>query len=224
MRTRSHREQLSRSISHPRIVHRSSWRRVALAAVFLLVVGCTAGGVSADELERIGEVLGLDRGSVVADVGAGEGEWVVKLAALVGEEGHVFATEVEASEVEDIERRVQRAFLNNVTVVLGNQAETGLPVQCCDAILLRMVYHHFTDPAKMRTSLWEALRPQGLIAVIDITPQTSWRDLPDVPDRGGHGIASADLIHEMTAHGFEVVMREEHWDGDEDRYCIVFRR
>jgi hypothetical protein len=87
-----------------------------------------------------------------------------------------------------------------------------------------MVYHHFVDPAAMRASLWRALRPGGLIAVIDISPQRSWRDLPDVPDRGGHGIQPGDLVREMTSQGFEVVLREDDWNGDSDRYCVVFRR
>lgn len=199
---------------------RAAWLMLGIA----LLAGCPAGRVSAGELERIAEVLALGPGSVVADVGAGDGEWAVRLAEVVGDEGRVWATEVEQDDVEDIDRRVSGAFLNNVTVVLGDQSETGLPADCCDAILLRMVYHHFTDPAPMRASLRRALRPGGLIAIIDITPQRSWRDLPDVPDRGGHGIPPDDLVHEMTSEGFEVVHREDDWNGDEDRYCVVFRR
>jgi len=123
-----------------------------------------------------------------------------------------------------IEGRVLDAFLNNVTVVMGDQANAGLPPNCCDAILLRLVYHHFVVPEEMRGSLRQALKPGGLLAIVDISPQSSWRDLPGVPDRGGHGIPIADLIHEMTTDGFEVVSRQDEWNGDQDRYCVVFRR
>ena len=101
---------------------------------------------------------------------------------------------------------------------------TGLPDACCDVILLRLVYHHFVRPEEMRASLRNALRPGGLIAVIDVAPQTTWRDLPEVPDRGGHGIPPEDLIDEMTSDGFEVVDRRENWNGEEDRFCVIFRR
>lgn len=196
----------------------------ALVPLILLVAGCTTGRVSAEELDRIVEILHLQPGSTVADVGAGNGEWAVKLAEYVGDAGHVWATEVEQNNIEDLEKRILDASLDNVTVVLGDQSDTGLPESCCDAILLRLVYHHFTDPARMRASLRQALRRDGLIAIIDITPQSSWRDLPEVPDRGGHGIPHGDLVREMTSEGFEVVLREDDWNGDDDRYCVVFRR
>lgn len=199
-----------------------------LAAVFVILAflasGCGSGRISAAEIESIVEAMELKTGSVVADVGAGEGDWAVQLARRVGTEGHVWATEVDQDEIDSIEGKVVDASLENITVVLGSQTSSGLPASCCDAILLRMVYHHFVEPEAMRSSLFEALRPDGLIAVIDIVPQTSWRDLPEVPDRGGHGIEAADLIREMSSAGFELVSREDRWNGDEDRYCIVFRR
>lgn len=160
----------------------------------------------------------------MADVGAGDGEWAVQLADQVGEDGHVWATEVDEDEVENIGDRILEASLDNITVVRGDQSDSGLPASCCDAILLRMVYHHFIQPEEMRASLRQALRPGGRIAIVDISPQSSWRDLPGVPERGGHGIPLADLILEMTADGFEVVESQEDWNGDKDRFCVVFKR
>lgn len=190
----------------------------------VMIAGCAPRGVSAAELDLIIDALQLEPGSVVADVGAGDGEWAVQLARYVGQEGHVWATEVDEDELEDIENRVLDASLDNVTVVLGDQSTTGLPPDCCDAILMRLVYHHFTRPEEMRVSLHQALKPDGLLAIVDITPQSLWRDLPGVPDRGGHGIPPADLIREMTADGFAVISRQDNWNGDEDRFCVVFRR
>jgi len=205
------------------LVARSLWRASILVCV-ILIAGCGSGRTAAAELDLIVEALQLEPGTIVADVGAGNGEWAVQLAQYVGQEGHVWATEVDEDEIEDIEDRVLDALMNNVTVVLGDQSSSGLPTACCDAILLRLVYHHFTRPQEMRDNLRQALRPNGLVAIVDITPQSSWRDLPGVPDRGGHGIPPADLIREMISAGFEVVTHQDDWHGDEDRYCVVFRR
>lgn len=188
-----------------------------------LVVGSQATPAAADEVDRITEVLSITVGTRVADVGAGDGEWSLAMAERVGETGHVFATEVKTDEIRDIERKIQSSGLSNVTVILGDQKTSGLPDECCDAIFLRLVYHHFVDPTSMLRSLRRALLPGGRLAVIDITPQSHWRDLEGVPDRGGHGISPEELVDELTRQGFELVARYDDWNGDADRFCTVFR-
>jgi ubiquinone/menaquinone biosynthesis C-methylase UbiE len=190
---------------------------------FLLCVPSVFGGV-AEERDGIVAALALEPGMTVADVGAGDGRYSVALAGAVGPDGHVYATEVDRAEIDRIAARAREEGLGNLTTVLGGQRETGLPEGCCDAILLRLVYHHFTDAAAMRRSLWSALRPGGRIAIIDVPPQKGWRRLDGVPDRGGHGIEAAELVREMTASGFEVLARDENWPAEDDAYLVVFRR
>lgn len=194
-----------------------------ILAPALLVAGCQAESASASEVDRIAEVLSIRPGMNVADVGAGDGEWSIGIAERVGDDGNVFATEVDESEVQKIERLVERSGFSNITVILGTQRDSGLPDSCCDAILLRLVFHHFVEPSAMLGSLRRALLPGGHLAVIDITPQGHWRKLEGVPDRGGHGIPPDDLIQEISAQGFELVARYDHWNDDPDRFCIVFR-
>ena len=160
----------------------------------------------------------------VADVGAGDGDFAVELARLVGEEGRVIATEVEEDKVVELSELADDEGLDNLTAVLGSQEDTGLDPGCCDAVLLRLVYHHFQEPAPMRADLRAALKPAGLIAVIDIQPQKGWRSLAGVPDRGGHGIPPEQLEEEMTGDGFELVARFDDWNGDDERFCRVFLR
>jgi len=198
-------------------------RAAALAAAFLIAGGAAVHSLDSEAARTI-EALGLRPGLRVADVGAGNGEWAERIGREVGETGHVYATEVDRDDLQKVETRLKDAGLKNVTIILGTQEDTGLPPGCCDAILLRMVYHHFTDPARMRASLRSALRRGGPLVVIDTEPQKNWRHLEGVPDRGGHGIAEEALVSEMTADGFEVVARHPDWEGDGDRYCVVFRR
>jgi SAM-dependent methyltransferase len=146
------------------------------------------------------------------------------LAELVGEQGQVFATEIKSKLLKEMRDAVTEAGLKNVSVVWGSQYDTGLPSRCCDAIVLRWVYHHFTEPEAMRTSLFRALRPGGLIMIIDFDPSSrDWWKHPDgVPgDRGGHGIPKRLLIEEMTRAGFEVAREIDPWHGS--NYCVIFR-
>jgi ubiquinone/menaquinone biosynthesis C-methylase UbiE len=182
--------------------------------------------VAADERDRIAEVLEIKEGTVVADVGAGKGAWSVDLARRVGATGRVYATEIDPARLRDIERAVAAARLRSVTVVEGSVTDTKLPEQCCDAILLRLVYHHFTDPHAMDRSMFASLRPGGLILVIDFepgAPGAPTHPLPGVPEaRGGHGTPVEQVIEEMTANGFAFVRRIEDWSYRD--YALLFRR
>jgi len=182
----------------------------------------TGGGfnVSGPEMPRLREVLALKTGMVVADVGAGKGQLTLALDSAVGPAGHVFSSEIDPARLQALREMVAGARLSNVTVVEAKTSESGLPADCCDAIVLRRVYHHLTAPAAINASLLRALRPGGLLAVIDIPP------LLFFPARSSLGVAPQVVINEVTASGFE--MRQLHTDwpgrGPLESYCVLFRK
>jgi ubiquinone/menaquinone biosynthesis C-methylase UbiE len=194
--------------------------RALLFASALLV----AGDARADESDRIVGALALRPGMAAADVGAGDGRFTTALARQVGASGHVYATEVESDKLTKVQEKLKADGFANVRTVLGDQNGTGLPQGCCDAILLRMVYHHFTDPQAMRRSLWSALKPGGRVLVIEVPPHAGWRKLDGVPERGGHGIPAPELIADMRKDGFTVVEQHQEWPGEDDSYSVVFQR
>jgi predicted methyltransferase len=201
--------------------------RTASSSIPLGLLACVllpALAARGDEAGQIVGALGLHTGMSVADVGAGEGRFTTALARQVGPTGRIYATEVESDKLEQIQKRAKDDGLANVQTVLGDQARTGLPDGCCDAILLRMVYHHFTDPQAMRRSLWTALKPGGRVLIVEVPPHASWRKLDGVPERGGHGIPAPELIADMRSQGFTVVEQHENWPGEDDSYCVVFQR
>jgi SAM-dependent methyltransferase len=144
--------------------------RYVVALTWLIIPAVAVQTPPETEFPEIADLLQLKSGSIVADVGAGSGSWTILLADNVGPTGHVFATDVRPEFVSGI--RQATAKLPNVTVVLGTQDSTELPPQCCDAVLLRMVYHAFRNPKAMRGSLARALRPGGRVLVIDFPGDT----------------------------------------------------
>lgn len=175
-----------------------------------------------DEAAAIVRLLGIEPGGAVADVGAGDGDWTGDLARAVGRSGTVWATEVDEELIEDLKDLADDEDLPQIRPVLGDQDRTGLGENCCDAVLLRLVYHHFTDPAPMRADLRRAMKPGARLLVIDILPQDGWRDLEGVPERGGHGISVERLIEEMESDGFRAVERLDDWGDEEDEFAVVF--
>jgi ubiquinone/menaquinone biosynthesis C-methylase UbiE len=195
-----------------------------LSVAISLVVAAAGGCQTFDaESQRIEEVLTLAPGAVVADVGAGEGEWTLEMARRVGPSGRVFATEIDPERIRDLRSAVAEARVANVGIIEGRPDDTNLPPRCCDAILLRHVYHHITHPEAMNASLFRALRPGGFVAVIDFNPPTRLLPVPGgVPEnRWGHGMPVEVLIEEMTAQGFGVAHRIDDWFRFD--YCVVFR-
>ena len=120
--------------------------------------GCFASScrcAAESEIDHLVQILGLKRGSTVADVGAGSGEVSVAMAKSLGPEGKVYSTEIEAKLLNRIRSVAQKAETPNVIVIAGTEHATRLPSDCCDAIFLREVYHHLIDPISMDRDLIE---------------------------------------------------------------------
>lgn len=200
---------------------RATVTALVLSAVCTGCGGWTGGGFRADgpEMPRIREVLALRQGIVVADVGAGEGQLTFALAREVGPSGHVISTEIDPERLRALRESVAAARLGNVTVVEGFAGETGLSSACCDAIVLRRVYHHVSDPPGINASLWRALRPGGFLVVIDFPS-------PMFLGRGSFGVPAQTVIREVRSAGLELVRLIEDWPGRGPlpSYCAVFRK
>jgi len=199
----------------------------AIAIGWLIAAFCSGCGdwsgfgfhANGPELPRLRRALTLKAGSVVADVGAGRGELTHALGREVGPGGNVFFAEIDPDRLAQLRETVARARLGNVTVVEARSDETGLAPGCCDAIVLRRVYHHFTDPASTNASLLQALRPGGLLAIIDLPPPFSGH-------RGPLGISPQVVVNEVTRNGFEPLQLFNDWTGRGPlaSYCAIFRK
>jgi len=202
-------------------------RRFIFSGVLLLaafVSLCSA--ISESEIQRLARVMNWKAGQVVADVGAGEGEIGFAAATAVGESGKVYLTELDEDKVAALRKAASGKKIKNVEILAAAEKETKLPGNCCDAIVLRRVYHHFTAPNEMDASLLRSLRPGGLLAVIDFAPRKSLTEsdpVKGVPsNRGGHGIPKKILVEELTAAGFKLDKSFDDWP--EDGYCLLFRK
>ncbi len=168
------------------------------------------------EPEQLARALGLQRGMVVADIGAGSGELATAIAARVGETGRVYATELSAERRAAIEERVTSAAKDNVHVMAAQETNTGLPDQCCDAVYLRAVLHHITDRQAFATSLTRTLRPGGRVGIIDFAPGTLWFHGAD------HGVRADTVVSVFRSAGLRLRDRDDDWGGG--MFLLVFER
>ncbi len=180
-----------------------------------------ANGDASDEIKRLAALMEWKPGAIVADIGAGDGRWTFAAARAVGSTGKVFATEIDKEKLAKLRADVAKRQLQNIVVVESKVADTSLPAECCDAIFLRRVYHHLTQPVDFDAALVRSLKTGGRLAIIDFPPRSGLEPVKGVPvNRGGHGIPEKLVIEELTAAGLEMEKAVNDWP-DKD-YCVLF--
>src|SRR5712692_5162403 len=151
----------------------------------------------------------------------GDGRWAIAAARAVGSTGKVFATEIDKEKLAKLRADVGKRKLQNVAVVESKEADTSLPAECCDAIFLRRVYHHLTQPVEFDAALLRSLKTGGRLAIIDFPPRSGLDPVEGVPaNRGGHGIPQKVVIEELTAAGLQLEKTVNDWPDDD--YCVLF--
>ena len=211
-------------------MNRRSWLAASLCTISALglywMLGHSVPRASADqrsEIDRLAQLMQWKPGATVADVGAGDGTYSFAAAEKVGPSGRVYATEIDPEKLKTLRADVEKRKLQNVIVIDGAVDDTKLPTNCCDAIFLRRVYHHLTQPAEFDRNLSRSLKAGAYLAVIDFPPDKSFAPVPGVPkNRGGHGIPQNIMVDELTAAGFHREKTIDHWSGND--YCVIFTK
>lgn len=159
----------------------------------IISAGYSPEGVrdAAGEAERVMDRLGIVPGVRVADIGAGDGYYTVRLARRLGPGATLFATDVEPKYLEGLRARLAREGVTGVTVVQGLPRDPRLPPNSIDVAILSHMYHEIENPYEFLYRLQPALGPGGRVGVIDVDKPTQ-----------DHGTPPATLRCEMAAVGY----------------------
>lgn len=145
------------------------------------------------EANMVMDLAGVKPGLSVADIGAGEGYYTVRLAERVGATGRVLAQDIDGDALSRLGARVEKDRLDNVSIKPGAADDPRLPERGFDRVFLIHMYHEVTEPYAFLWHLWPALKPGGRVVVVDIDRPTE-----------RHGIPPALLQCEMEAVGFRL--------------------
>ena len=151
------------------------------------------------------DALGIRPGSRVADIGAGNGYFTFHLARRVGTAGRVYAVDVESASLERIASRAAAEHLRQVTVVAGTDEDPQLPAGSVDVVLVVNTYHELRAFDTMMEGFRRALRPGGVLGIIDCEPLAG-----EPPGRAYryHRIAAATVRDDAGRAGFRFVRHE----------------
>ena len=161
-----------------------------------------------DEWQRVPEILaamGAIEGKQVADIAAGQGYLTRHIARKVGPRGRVLAVEIGEVEREALAKLATDSF-PNVTVVAGTPTDPRLPENLDAAVVLNS-YHEFADYRAMLAGIRRALRPGGVLVLVDNrAPESNesreWQ-------ASHHGLAPKFVAAELEDAGFEITERRD---------------
>jgi ubiquinone/menaquinone biosynthesis C-methylase UbiE len=147
-----------------------------------------------NEANTVMDLAQIRPGMTVADIGAGEGYYTVRLAERVGAKGRVLAQDIDQDALRRLGSRVEEERLDNVGIKLGAVDDPRLPENSFDRIFLVHMYHEVTEPYAFLWRLRPALREGGQVIVVDV-------DRPS----DQHGLRPQLLFCEFQAVGFRLV-------------------
>lgn len=189
---------------------RKRLRATASLLLLLLVpilVRAQAADDSREKSEKVSEIfaaLQADAGKRIADVGAGEGFYSLRIARAVGPTGRVTAVDVNEKHLEKLRTRLQQDNVTNVDVVVGAVDDPRLPENSFDAVLIYNAYHEMTSPEPILKAIFEALKRGGRL-VISEPLHDNVRSATRAEQIKEHEIGPNFVQQELQAAGFEVI-------------------
>jgi ubiquinone/menaquinone biosynthesis C-methylase UbiE len=159
-------------------------------------------------------LMQVQRGSSVADVGAGSGYFTIRLAKAVGSAGKVYAVDIQRGMLELLQRAVAKEKLTNVIPVLAADDDPRLPPESVDLVLMVDVYHELSAPQVTLGHLKRALKPGGRLVLLEYRAED-----PTVPIRPEHKMTKAQVKREIEHEGFR---QQRVYDDLPRQHLIVF--
>lgn len=160
--------------------------------------------------------LGVRRGMTLCDMGCGNGFYTLQLARMTGEQGHVYAVDIQPEMLQLLNRRADEQQIRNITPVLGTLTDPRLPRGRIDLILLVDVYHEFSHPEEMLAAMRQALAPGGLCVLVEFRAED-----PAVPIKPEHKMSKEQILKEWPPNGFKLV---KQFDGLPWQHMMFFAR
>ena len=166
--------------------------------------------------DKVIAALGIKKGDTIADVGAGTGLYSFRLADRVGIEGKVYAVEIEDELLDYIRNKMNSNKVTNIIPVKSSDTGPNLPPACCDKIIITNSYYYFKDPVMFMKNVLKALKPGGIVVIIDldlakVSKNSKLRDKLSLP---------GEVIEEMKS--VSLVLLESH-DFLLKRFFLVFK-
>jgi len=159
------------------------------------------------------ENMNIQSDDVIADIGAGSGYHVFKMAPLANQ-GQIYAVDIQPEMLAEIKRQKQIKGVENVNLIKGTEKSVNIPENSIDKALMVDVYHEFNFPYEMLLSIKPALKKDGKIYLIEYRAED-----PKIPIKTIHKMTEKQAVKEFESAGFSLV---ENIDNLPWQHCMIF--
>jgi ubiquinone/menaquinone biosynthesis C-methylase UbiE len=163
------------------------------------------------QVNRVMDLLGIEPGKNVADIGAGSGWFTVRAARRLASSGTVYAVDINPEAIKYIEQRAAKEQLHNIKTIHSKAEDPQLPNDSVDAVLMLKTYHEIAHPIALLRNLRLSLKPGAKIGIIDRNG-----------DGENHGISKNVVIREAAQAGYELNTFQDFVKGDGMDYFLIF--
>jgi SAM-dependent methyltransferase len=125
--------------------------------------------------DEVIKALGLRKGAVVADIGAGSGYFARRFARVVAPKGKVYAVDISADVMGYLKERAAKEGLANLETIVSREDDPLLPARAVDLAFFSDTTHHIANRASFFKKVRETLKTDGRMAIIDYAPDAKVR-------------------------------------------------
>jgi arsenite methyltransferase len=167
--------------------------------------------------EEVVKMLNIKPGMTVADIGAGTGFFARRFAKAVGPSGKVYAVDISEDILSYLSDQAKKEKLSNIQTVLDKPDDPMLPAGAIDLAFFSDTTHHVGHRTAFFKKIYEALKPDGRMAIIDFPPEANAKGW--CPHKPYELVPAWENIREAEDAGFKL---DRTYDFLSRSYFLVF--
>jgi precorrin-6B methylase 2 len=162
--------------------------------------------------EKIMDAMGLKEGMVIGEIGAGGGRFSVWFADRVGENGRVYANDIDMGALLHLKKRCEKLGFTNVITRVGKGTDPNIPPAVLDIVFMIGTYHHLDKPVELIRNLIPTLKPEGKLVIVENDPEKSgWTS---------HTTPKGRLIEQVDRAGLRLIEIDTFLQRDNIYYFL----
>lgn len=157
--------------------------------------------------EQLVERSGVKKGMQVLDLGCGSGAFTTFVARAVGQKGKVYALDIQADMLTQLENKLSRPEnknIKNIKLIEGNAYELPFDNGSLDLVYMVTVLQEIPDRNRALHEVKRVLKPGGILAVTELFPD------PDYPWKSTTiklGTEAGFVLDEVSGNFFNYTVR-----------------